>query len=439
MSTADDVLKKQAIEVLDRNRMGNYTCPSKKLYPHQWSWDSAFIAMGLATFNQSRAQQELWSLFKGQWNDGRIPHIIFHYPDREYFPGAEFWQSSCSEEAPAHLFTSGIIQPPVHATSVLSIYKYARDTSLARTFLSVLFPRLKAWHHYLHSKRDPNDEGLVYICHPWESGRDNSPLWDFPLENIAGNTDEIPSYERVDNTVINPSERPEDTDYDRYIYLANIFKNCRYEDYFMLAQSPFVVHDVLFNSLWCQANRDLAEIARIIGEDPEPFQGWAGQTAQAVNGKLWDPGHGIYIDYDLVNRQHLDVHVASGFTPLFAGIPDEPKKEAMLDYLNSTCFCRLGDDCYALPSYDKCGPGYAPRKYWRGPVWININWLIYKGLVRNGLNKYARWVRRSILQLPGKFGFHEYFEPELGKGLGASNFSWTAALVLDTLYDEELK
>src|SRR3712207_6991915 len=40
------------------------------------------------------------------------------------------------------------------------------------------FPRLAAWHEYLYRERDPEEEGLVYIRHPWESGMDNSPMWD---------------------------------------------------------------------------------------------------------------------------------------------------------------------------------------------------------------------------------------------------------------------
>jgi len=37
-----------AREVLDRNRRGSWTCPSTALYPHQWLWDSCFIALGVA-------------------------------------------------------------------------------------------------------------------------------------------------------------------------------------------------------------------------------------------------------------------------------------------------------------------------------------------------------------------------------------------------------
>ena len=37
-----------AAAVLDTNWSHNHMVPSRRLYPHQWSWDAAFIAIGLA-------------------------------------------------------------------------------------------------------------------------------------------------------------------------------------------------------------------------------------------------------------------------------------------------------------------------------------------------------------------------------------------------------
>ena len=39
-----------ATDVLQRNGVKSWTKPAPSLYPHQWSWDSAFIALGLAHF-----------------------------------------------------------------------------------------------------------------------------------------------------------------------------------------------------------------------------------------------------------------------------------------------------------------------------------------------------------------------------------------------------
>ena len=48
-------LVRRAQAVLEHNRSGAYTCPSLKLYPHQWLWDSCFTAIGIARYDPPRA------------------------------------------------------------------------------------------------------------------------------------------------------------------------------------------------------------------------------------------------------------------------------------------------------------------------------------------------------------------------------------------------
>ena len=152
---------------------------------------------------------------------------------------------------------------------------------------------------------------------------------------------------------------------------------------------------------------------------------------------MWSSKHSIYFDWDLVADSPIDAHVAAGFTPLFAGVPDDEQAGKIGERLDSNSFCRLGHDCLAVPSYDKEKPGYTPNRYWRGPIWININYMLYHGLKRYGLDDYSYKVKNSIIKLTQNYGIYEYYEPETGRGHGASNFSWTAALLLDLLYEEE--
>ncbi len=58
-AAASPDLVRRARAVLDRNRSGAYTCPSVKLYPHQWLWDSCFTAIGIARYDPPRAAGEL--------------------------------------------------------------------------------------------------------------------------------------------------------------------------------------------------------------------------------------------------------------------------------------------------------------------------------------------------------------------------------------------
>src|SRR6187402_714359 len=94
-SVTPDQLGRAAVTVLLQNWHGHATVPSRSLYPHQWSWDSAFIALGLQHVSPARAATELLSLFGAQWADGRIPQIAFNpaVADDAYFPGPSVWRS----------------------------------------------------------------------------------------------------------------------------------------------------------------------------------------------------------------------------------------------------------------------------------------------------------------------------------------------------------
>jgi hypothetical protein len=433
MISEHTALVQQAKDVLEKNWTGTFTQPGALLYHHQWSWDAAFIAIGYAHYNQARAEQELRSLFEAQWTNGLVPHIVFASQPTDYFPAFPFWELEQNPLVPPQRKTSGIVQPPVHATAALHIYQHAQDTEQARAFLVEMFPRLQAWHAYLYRERDPHHEGLAFIRHPWEA-MDNSPIWDSILQRMHLRPDEIPTYHRVDTSSVQAQYRPGNEDYDRYTYLVKFFASCDYDEARIAATCPFLVQDVLFNSLLCQGNRDLAEIARILGEDPQPFEAWAQQTARAMNQKLWHEERGIYLDFDMVTQQSIPVSTAAGFLPLFAGIPDARQAQRMYSYLNSPSFCGLAETCYAVPSYDKQAPNFSPDCYWRGPIWINIDWLLYHGLRRYGLSEYAQRIRQSIIDLVEQKGFYEYFNPLNGVGLGTYQFSWTAALLLDLIY-----
>jgi hypothetical protein len=436
MQKADKRLVQQARMVLDFNWTGEYTMPGPRLYPHQWSWDSAFIAIGYSHYDQERAVRELFHLFESQWNSGLLPQIVFNPIFSAYFPGLEFWHAERSPDAPRDRKTSGVVQPPVHATAVRYVYRYAKDEAAAEGFLKRAFPKLRAWHEYLHRERDPEEEGLVYIRHPWESGMDNSPMWDSIMERIQLRPDQIPQYRRTDMRFVAAGDRPLDAAYDRFAYLVKLFADRDYDEARIRKDCPFLVQDVLFNALMCQADMDLAEIARALGEDPSPFEQRAKKTAQTMNEKLWDEEHSTYLDFDLSSNRLLEVYVAPNFVPLYAGIPDEEQARRMVDSLENTGFGLSDESLTPVPSYDRYGFAFFPTKYWRGPVWANINWFLMRGLERYGYKEQAERLRNTIIALCKEQGFYEYYDPTTGFGHGSDLFSWTAALFLDVVLED---
>ncbi|MEU9267902.1 hypothetical protein AB0E04_20960 [Streptomyces sp. NPDC048251] len=226
-------LRRRAASVLAGNWTGTSTVPSPGLYPHQWSWDSAFIAIGLRHVSPRRAQTELETLLDAQWGDGRIPHIVFNpsVPLDAYFPSPDFWRSSTAGRAagaPRTVQTSGIVQPPVHALAAWLVHCADPGLSRARGFLTRVYPRLAAWHRYLLHRRDLGGGGLVSVVHPWEQGMDNAPSWDAPLSRVAPAP--ARSFRRADLDHGAPEDRPTDLDYGRYVRLATEYRDGGYRD-----------------------------------------------------------------------------------------------------------------------------------------------------------------------------------------------------------------
>jgi glycogen debranching enzyme len=427
----DAELTRRAKAVLQANWLGHATSPSRRLYPHQWSWDAACIAIGYASWNQERAETELRSLFAGQWRDGLLPHIVFTDGAR-YFPGPEFWQTERSPDAPEQPRTSGIVQPPIHASAALQVYRLSSDRGRGAVFLEELLPKLAAWHEYLYRERARTDGGLVEIWHPWESGMDNSPLWDRALERMSFDAERLPEYERVDVEVAEAAERPSDAEYDRYVYLLSVLRELAYDSSRIRHVVPFAIQPALFNSLLVQSNRDLAEIARIVGADPARFESWAESTAAALDATLWDEEHAVYVDYDVRAAARVGARTAAGLAPLYAGVPTPARAERMVELLADSRVAVDGIG-WAVTSLAPADPGFQAARYWRGPVWPILNWVLQRGLDRYGYRTLAADVRRAMIELARRAGFHEHYNPETGRGQGAEEFAWTAALVLDLL------
>ncbi len=150
-----------------------------------------------------------------------------------------------------------------------------------------------------------------------------------------------------------------------------------------------------------------------------------------MNTKLRDSHDGVYHSYDMVAGGHLKRETIFSYFPLYAGCCDPDQATRVVERLRTRCFCLADRNFVAVPSYDMCQADYDGEFYWRGPVWFNVNWYLAKELRRHGQQELADWIENSLLQLASNNGFHEYYSPETGHGLGASGFSWTAALFLD--------
>ncbi|MFF6977400.1 hypothetical protein ACFZAV_06550 [Streptomyces sp. NPDC008343] len=461
-----DLLHVSAARVLEDNWTGASTVPSRSLYPHQWSWDSAFIAIGLRHVSPLRAQTELETLLGAQWGDGRIPHIVFNpsVPLDAYFPSPDFWRSSTAGRAagaPRTVQTSGIVQPPVHALAAWLVHRADPGLSRARGFLTRMYPRLAAWHRYLLHRRDLGAGGLASVVHPWEQGMDNSPCWDAPLSRVTPAP--ARSFRRADLDHGAAEDRPTDLDYGRYVRLATDYRDAGYAD----GAGDFAVEDPSFNALLIASEHALAEIARELGATGTARHARAERLTAALIERLWDPAEGMFLCRDVRSEGRSDGPVepwsdslgepwsagmserrtdgpaagepirersVSGLVPLL--LPTLPRDiaAALVRTLGGPHF-GLGGTTRLVPSYDLLGEAFEPHRYWRGPAWFNTSWLLERGLRLHGERGRADALRRAILHTADASGFAEYVNPYSGDACGATGFSWTAALTLDLLHD----
>ena len=411
-----------AIEVLDANWAGTHTLPSSGLYPHQWSWDSGFIAMGLRHVSPERAQLELESLARAQWQDGRLPQIVYDVSrDDDYSPGASFWGSEHITPPPP-VPTAGLVQPPNHAWAAWEVHRADPGTSADRGFLAGIYPSLVAWHEYLRTRRDRTGRGLASVVHPWESGMDNSPLWDEALERVPG----TPKTElkRPDLQHADLSERPSTKEYGKYFWLAEHYRDRGCDD--TDGEDRFVLEDPTFNTLWAASEHALASIAHEIGADPEPHRARAAQITAALE-TLWDEDLGLYVAHDVVADPAVRKATISGVVPLV--LPDVAHAGALVAALGGPRF--LGTGALMVPSYDVTAADFQPSQYWRGPAWFNMTWLVIRGLRTHGHTGQADTLSAHVRRLAVEHGFPEYVDPFTGAPHGARRFSWTAALALD--------
>ena len=405
--------------ILIGNDRGGYTVPTARLYPFQWNWDSAFVAMGFATFDTDRAWQEIESLLRGQWQDGLVPQIVFHAPSDDYFPGPDVWQI---DRTPP---TSGITQPPVLATACRHVLMVAGSNQSARARMADIYPHLVRYHDWWARARDPHATGLVSTLHPWETGMDNSPAWDAAMARVPTTT--TTAIRRRDTSHIDPSMRPRAEDYQRFIHLVDCYRDAAWDPARMFAVAPFRVADIGTNAILLRAERDLLALAQEFGT-PADRDAIAARIARAQTqiGKLWNAELGLFCSLDQISGQAIPVPTSAGFLPIYGGAATPEQATAMADTLARW----MEAAPHLVPSTAPDFPGFEPLRYWRGPIWAVVNWMIANGMAAYGQAGMAARITADTVGLIDAQGFSEYFNPVDGGGAGGAAFSWTAAVYL---------
>jgi hypothetical protein len=308
-------------------------------------------------------------------------------------------------------------------------------------FYHTMFEPLVEFHQWLYSERDPHHEGLTLQIHPYEVGLDNTPPWMNQLRehhmpwwislfnqlHLSGfayllrrDTKYVPHEQRMDNTDA--------------LLLWDVVRRLRRKGYDIdkiLHRSLFITEDLTFNCIFIRANDQLQELAGKIRRNlPKDLLENMKRTKHALE-YLYDEDTRQYYSRDFITHKRIKTPTIATFMPLYSGAISHKRAEELVGLLKNHKEYWLH---HPVPSVPLSSPNFNPLCYWTGPSWMNMNWLIIDGLERYGFTEVAAELRQKSIAVVAKSGPHEYFNPLDGQGLGADDFSWTAALTIDFLH-----
>ena len=260
---------------------------------------------------------------------------------------------------------------------------------------------------------------------------DNSPSWDQPLASVPEATHI--HLERRDVATVSAKQRPSTREYRQYLGIVEALRAAGWDTERQAADSPFAVEDPSFTAITARAAADLAAVAAAAGLDATQPQHLA-DAARAGLDALWDDEMEWFRPYDLRGQTSIGPPTSSGLVALYAGVAGA-RLDRMLPRLDAwSRTLPVG-----IPTADPEDPSFDPIRYWRGPVWVLVNWLVADGLSRSGRAEPAgraealRVATRALVEQ----GFSEYYDPRSSAGIGGQGFSWSAALTLAWLVASE--
>lgn len=123
------------------------------------------------------------------------------------------------------------------------------------------------------------------------------------------------------------------------------------------------------------------------------FCQWHEKIKSEINNTLWCEEDGFYYDYDIKNNRFNKVQSVASFLPIFAGVCDKAQCEKLVSHLENPD--EFGTE-FPIPSISKKDESFG-SDMWRGPVWINYNYMISKGLTEYGFGDSSEKIKEKTL------------------------------------------
>ncbi len=356
---------------------GGYCVPNPDTYPWQWLWDSCFHAVAWAHLGDERGVVELASALSAIDDDGFVPHM--RYPGDPGFH-EEFW---------GRPGTSSITQPPMYGHAVAELVRLGFEVG------EPLIERAGRGLRFLLQRRARTPGGLILVCHPWETGCDDSPRWDH----------------------WRPDPSPAAWWTTKGTLVAGIERSATGAP---IANPAFAAAPAGFNALVAFNARELATVAADDG-----LLALAQELAQAID-ERWDGT--TWIDDGDAASTSGRIDTLDGLLPALLGGPHAVT--AITRYVDPATFGAP----YGPRGVSRAEPTHDPRAYWRGPAWPQLSYLSWLAAMRAGAAALAESVRSMTVGGAWSSGWAEYWDADTGEGLGARPQSWTslvAALASD--------
>ncbi len=328
--------------------------PSKINYVGLWLWDSAMHALAYRHVDPELARNQLRSMLACQLDDGMLPDAVYD-------------EGVISEIG--HPIRAEVTKPPILAWAALKLHETDHDFD----FLKEIYVPLVSWNAWWFSMNDDDVDGIAQYNHPYSSGLDDSPLWDYGM----------------------PVEAPD------------------------------------LNTYLCVQMGSLAMIAEWLGMEAEGAM-WRRRAAAIVDrmvAHFWDEEAGLF----WATHHHEPIRVKTPFNlyPLWTGqLPDEIRNRLIGHLTNTDEFWNE----YVIPTVARDDEHFNPAMMWRGPVWANINYFFIEALQQIGEMALATQLRAKTLDLiQSHDSIYEYYNANTGEPpeTAADTFGWTAAVFID--------
>jgi hypothetical protein len=346
-----------------------------------------------------------------QPRSGFLPHVIYWDRWRLLNPGL-YWAWLQSSGRSLFRF-SALIQPPVLAAALEVYHEVTGDLDFVRRLL----PAVDRYYGYLARRRSPGASPLLAIVAPWESGMDHRPSYDTALG--------LAHPARPRSLVVRPR------------VLDVLHRLGGYQPSRLYPRARFLVQDVLVNAVYADGLHALAGLHEQAADGAgERWRGMARGVEEAITATLRGDD-GFYYDRDLRRGRLLPVRTVAGLSALMLRSLAGEDAEPLLAAFDDPAMFGLP---FPVPSVPANEAAFAPGELrwgagpliWRGPTWINLNWLLWRALRRRGDAERAERITAASAELVLRSGFREYYHPYTGEGLGAPSFGWST-LVVDML------